>query len=125
MSMAIYYEARRGAPLSSGERERIRAIVQQFSVDDHIEERIRTGVGPNWESFCVYDPFDPTSPDVIFEGATKLPDNSEEAVWDGVQHWCSALTQIRRVLNDADWDVRVEDHDVHWDVANQSYDPSA
>lgn len=44
---------------------------------------------------------------VIFEGATKLPDNSENAVWDGLQHWCSLLSEIRRIIPDADWQVNV------------------
>jgi len=124
MSMSIYYEARRGDPLSDTERQQVDAIVQQYAVEEQIEERERTGIGPNWESFCVYEPSDPTSPDVIFEGATKLPDNSEDAMWHGLQHWCAALTQIRRVLIDANWQVFVEDRDIHWDAINKRYDPS-
>ena len=89
-----------------------------------IENYLQTGDGYNWESFCIYDPNDPTEPDVVFEGATKLPDNSEDAVWGGLQHWCAALTEIRRIIPDADWDVHVDDHEIQWDEAVGAFDPS-
>ena len=124
MSMSIYYEARRPTPLTASEREKVDAILREHAVEDQIEAHMQSGEGPNWESFCVYDPAEPTEPGVIFEGATALPDNSEEASWLGVLHWTSALTQIRRGLPDAAWDVRVEDHDIYWDAETQQYDPS-
>ncbi|MEM8550662.1 MAG: hypothetical protein AAGF10_07715 [Verrucomicrobiota bacterium] len=124
MSMSVYYEAWRDEPLSASEREKIDAVLREHAVEDQIEAYLKSGDGPNWESFCVYDPADPTSPDVIFEGATKLPDNSEDACWVGLQHWANALTQIRLVLPEAAWDFRVEDHDIYWDERTQQYDPS-
>ena len=60
---------------------------------------------------------------MIFEGATKLPDNSENAIWVGVQHWCSLLTAIRRILHNADWDVRVDDREIQWDDEVEEYNP--
>jgi hypothetical protein len=56
--------------------------------------------------------------------ATKIPDNSEEAIWIGVQHWCEALSELRRAIADAEWRVHVDDHDIVWDEARQEYDPS-
>ena len=44
-------------------------------------------------------------------------------MWVGVQHWCSVLTEIRRVLHNADWDVRVDDHSIQWDEDAGEYDP--
>ena len=108
MSMSIYYEARRSTPLTDDERAQILSIEVRYSVEDRIEQYNQTGGGFNWESFCVYDPGNPTASDVIFEGATGLPTNSAEVIWEGIQHWCSALTEIRGVLRDADWEVRVD-----------------
>ena len=124
MSISIYYTAVRAHPLNENEAAQISTIVEQYSVDDQIEAREQSGEGPNWESFCIYDPADPSEPNNIFEGATKLPDNSEEAVWVGVQHWCQALSAIRNVLADAKWEVRIDDHIIPWDDASQGFDPS-
>jgi hypothetical protein len=65
----------------------------------------------------------PTEPGVIFEGATKLPDTSEDDCWTGLQYWCSALSEIRRILSDAEWDVHVDDHQIAWDKEAGSFDP--
>ncbi|HEY4259500.1 MAG TPA: hypothetical protein VGM98_05055 [Schlesneria sp.] len=123
MSISIYYSARRAKPLTAAERAKISRIKAKYAVEAAIDEYDRTGEGYNWQSFFIYDPSDPTEPDVIFEGATGLPDNSEDAVWDGLQHWCKALTEIRRVLKDANWDVHVDDHEIVW-VDGSGYDPS-
>ena len=125
MSFSIYYTATRSTPLTDTESSAIASVVAEYSVDDQIEAREKSGDGPNWESFCVYDRADPTEPDAIFEGATKLPDNSEDAMWVGLQHWCKAISAIRRILPDAKWDVRVDDHEMQWDESAQEYDPSA
>jgi hypothetical protein len=122
MSVCIYYEARRKRPLSANEQTAVAAIIQRFSVDDRIERYMQSGQGLNWESFCLYDT--PTAPDIIFEGATKLPDKTEEAVRTGIRHWCAALSQIRRAVPEAEWRVAVDDHEMRWDEKTQSYDPT-
>lgn len=122
-SISIYFTARRAKRPSTAERKKVARIVAKYAVEDQIDEYNRTGEGYNWESFFIYDPNDPSEPDVIFEGATGLPNNSEDAVWEGLQHWCAALTEIRRVLSDADWDVHVNDHEIVW-VEESGYDPS-
>ena len=124
MSVSLYYTCRRATPLSDTERARIAIVEKNYAVEDQIEEYAKTNVGFNWESFCIYDPSDPTEHDVIFEGATKLPDNSEDAMWTGLQHWCAALSEIRNVLGDAHWDVRVDDHELQWDEHSCEYDPT-
>ena len=124
MGISIYYTARRGTPLSAIERTELQRIKKEHAVEDQIDEYNRTGSGPNWESFCVYDPRNLTKPNVIFEGATGLPTNSEDALWNGLQHWCAALAKIRLILSGAEWDVRVDDHDIVWDDVNSCYDPS-
>ncbi len=128
MSISIYYEAKRSKPLSGSEEDEIKKVIEEYSIDDQIEKKEKKGDGLNWESFCVYS-FDfsnnePSAPDVIFEGATKLPDNSEDAVWLGLQQWCELLTQIRKALRDADWYVHVDDHEIQWDSNMDAFDPT-
>lgn len=121
MSISIYYTATRNVPLTPSERSAVDSLVAGSSVDD----QIATGTGLNWESFCVYDPANPTTRDAVFEGATKLPDNSEDAVWFGLQHWCKLLTAVRHAITDSDWHVHVDDHDIPWDASACEFDPSA
>jgi hypothetical protein len=125
VSTSIYYEARRSRPLDPSEQEAIARIEKAYAVEAQIERYASTGEGPNWESFCVYDPADPTGPDVVFEGATKLPDNSDDHTVTGVTHWCRALSEIRLVLADADWWVHIDDADVPWNEELQQWDPWA
>jgi hypothetical protein len=125
MSISIYYTARRERPLTQNEEVSISGLLDAYSVEEKIKERERTRKGPNWSSFFVYDSASPSEPGVIFEGATQLPDNRAKNLWIGVQHWCALLTEIRRVLPDADWDVHIDDHDICWDNAHQEFDPSS
>jgi hypothetical protein len=122
LSVSIYYTAVRARRLDDAERANVAAIRQRYSVNDRIERYLQTGEGMNWSSFTLYDP--PHTPDAVIEGATPLPDNSENATWVGVRHWCAALSELRRAIPDAVWHVHVEDHDVHWDEAEHAYDPT-
>jgi len=122
MSVSIYYEAKRATPLSPVEKENVSELVEKFSVDKAIEKYMESGQGPNWESFGFYD--EPYDPGVILTGSTSLPDNTPEAAWIGIQHWCSALSEIRRAVGNATWEVQVEDHQVYWDDSKQAYDPA-
>jgi hypothetical protein len=124
MSFSIYYTAHRKTPLTPKERALVNESESRYTIEGQIVERERTGEGYNWTSFCVYDPADPTEPDVVFEGATQLPDNSEDAVWTGLQHWCQLLTEIRRAVHGASWRVTVDDHEILWDEKRGEYDPS-
>jgi len=122
MSISIYYAAVRKRGLTEPERAAVTAIKDRYSVNSQIEHYLQTGTGLNWESFILYAP--PLSPGAIIEGATKLPDNSEDALWVGMQHWCKALSELRRLIPDAIWHVHVEDHHVQWDEEQQAYDPT-
>jgi hypothetical protein len=124
MSISIYYTARRSRPLSTEERAAVDQLTAKYAIEDQLEEFLRTGEGYNWESFCIYDAADPTEPGVVFEGATKLPDNSEDAFLNGLQHWCNLLSEIRRAVPDAAWEVNVDDHDIPWNELTQLYDPT-
>jgi hypothetical protein len=122
MGISIYYAAHRPVPLTQGEREAVDEIVRRYSVADRIDDYHRTGLGWNGEDFCLYDPpFD--TPDTVLEGATRLPDQDEEVFWVAVRHWCEALSEIRRLLPDADWHVHVDDLAIFWDIGRQAFDP--
>jgi hypothetical protein len=123
MGVSIYYTAKRDRPLSAEEHVRIHCVVDNYAVEDQIDRYLASGQGPNWQSFFVYDSSDPSEPGVIFEGATGLPDNSEDAIRAGVQHWCAALSAIRRVVPDAEWRVYIEDCAIRWDQRKQHFDP--
>ena len=123
MSISIYYTARRDCPMSPAEETEIANLIAKYSVDLIVSKYMATGEGLNWESFCVYPP-DPKEPRIIFEGATRLPDNTSDALWEGTQHWCELLSGIRRVIESADWSAHIDDHDLVWDGKRREYDPT-
>jgi hypothetical protein len=123
MSISIYYTATRPCELSEAEQTGIERAIERYSVKEQIDDYHRTGVGWNGEDICLYaPPFN--SPNVVLEGATKLPDNNEDVIWDAVQHWCRALSETRRLLPDAVRHVHVDDHDIQWDESRQEFDAS-
>jgi hypothetical protein len=121
MSISIYYKATRDVPLSDSEKKTIDGLVAEYSVDAEIEKYLKTGEGLNWESFS----FIPSKePQVILSGSTKLPNNTPDADWIAVQHWCKLLSAIRRAVPEATWNVRVQNHRMHWDANALCYDPT-
>lgn len=124
MSFSIYYSARRPAPLSGEEQEDVRKVLTKYSVDARARRFAESGEGLNWEPFGMSDPKEFSAADVVFEGATRLPDNTEEAFSAGVVHWCNVLSALRRVIHKAMWSVRVEDQEIAWDYQNDRYDPA-
>ena len=89
MGVSIYYTARRSRDMSESEREAIMEVVRGHSVANEIDEYSQSGSGWNGEDFILYSPpFD--SPDTILEGATKLPDQTDDATWTAIRHWCKA-----------------------------------
>lgn len=123
MSTSIYYTARREQPLTKEEQQTIDSLIKEYSVENEISEYLESGKGFNRESFCVYDP-NTSESDIIFEGSTRLPDNSKEAIWQGVHHWSLLLSGIRCAIPDAKWHVHVDDHELVWDENYSEYDLS-
>ena len=121
MGISIYYQAKRANAMTESEKDAIDQLCAKYAIEERLKEYFESGKGLNWESFTV---FRSTGGQVIFEGATKLPDNSGDAIWHGVQHWCNLLTEIRWALPHASWSVHVEDHPIAWDEQLQRYDPS-
>jgi hypothetical protein len=119
MSTSLYYQAERKTPLSQSEITALQAIASRFAVDHAIETYVHTGVGYNWESFDLR--FNPR-PSVILEGVTKLPDNTEDAMGEGVQHWCACLSELRKALPESVWRVTVDDHEILWNGSAKTFD---
>lgn len=112
MIISIYYTAKRKQKLTHTEQEAINHLLEKYSVDEEIDEYLKTGEGHNWTSFSIYDPKNPTASDVIFEGATELPNNSEYAMFDGADHWAWLLEDIRNVIDGAEWDEENLEYDI-------------
>ncbi len=124
MSVSIYYTATRNSPLIDIEKTAIERIVLEKDVSAELETYLETGKGFNWETFTIYDLDKPSTENVIFEGATKLPNNTEEAIIVGLEHWLDTLTEIRRVVKGASWHVHVDDTDISWNEDKQAFDKS-
>lgn len=70
-------------------------------------------------------PFDvETEPNVVFEGATKLPFCSETSHELAIKYWCKLLSELRQVLFNAEWRVHIEDIHIPWDDKRQAFDCS-
>lgn len=110
MSVSIYYSADRKKVLSVEENKKIESVIEQYS-DSYPYKGIE-------EDFCVYH-YDLSTPEVIFNGSTKLPlsDDIEETM-TAVMHWAECLSDIRRLVPDAEWSVNMDDMDLIWDEEN-------
>jgi hypothetical protein len=124
MGISLYYEACRERSLSCAENAAINAAIERYPLDALIATVSVPAEEYNGEAFCVYPADADTERDVVFEGATKLPTNSEEAFWEALQYWCQLLSEIRRELPDSIWAVHIDDHDISWDPVRRRYDPS-
>jgi hypothetical protein len=124
MSFSIYYSARRPTSLSDQEQMEVDKVLARYRVDSRVKRFAETGEGLNWQPFGVALPSDYSAADVVFEGFTPLPDNTEEAFSQGVVHWCNALSALRRIIHKAMWSVRVEDQEIAWDYQHDRYDPA-
>ncbi len=81
MSTSLYYSATRTTPLTAEEQQQIAEWIETYSLEN-AKEDFDTVSEEEWEAFTVYNPTDPMQSDVIFEGATRLPDGSPEAKTD-------------------------------------------
>jgi hypothetical protein len=121
MGVSIYYTASRPQPLTPVERRAVDAIIARYPVEALIAELEIAEDDYSGEGFCVYD--EDTEPGVVFEGATKLP-YTDDAFSAALEYWCALLSQVRRLIKGATWNVHVDDYDVPWDEEVQRFDPS-
>ena len=124
MSLSIYYSARRPTPLSEQEQVEVQKVLVRYSVESRVKRFEETGEGLNWRPFGILASSDFSTADVVLEGSTPLPDNTEEAFSAGVVHWCNVLSALRRIIHKAMWSVRIEDQEITWDYQNDRYDPA-
>jgi hypothetical protein len=125
MGVSIYYTASRAEPLTTTERSAIESVIARYPLDTLIAKCSVAEGEYDGEDFCVYPTDDDTEPGVVFEGATKLPLCSVDAMWAALQHWCRLLSEVRRALPNTTWRVHVDDHDIPWVEELRSFDPSA
>lgn len=126
MSVSIYYNARRRAQLTPSEIETIKNIINKYSIDELLEAYFFEGTGLNWESFDYEFNTEAGSfftKGIVFCGSTKLPDNTDDAIVFGLQHWSKCLTEIHLALPRCNWSVRVDDHVIEWDTKSNVYNP--
>ena len=128
MSLSIYYNATRDHPLTAAEKGIVSANLKQFSVEEKIEAYQQTGEGWNGESYTFYTDADGDflageEDQVVLEGATTLPDSSDEMTEEALQYFCNALTQLRLAIPTLKWEVDFEDIEIKWDDSFKRYVP--
>lgn len=103
MSCSIYYTAERKTPLTDAERISVSNIVEKYNSEYPFDEKA--------EDFCVYDNL---TENVIFEGATKLPDSDIELSFEIAEYWLECLTEITKLLHGCEWSVTLDDDSLVW-----------
>lgn len=102
MSIVLSYRALRDEPLSADEAAAIDIVIARYQSDFEYREAA--------DAFTV-NPSDPNASEVIFAGTVCLP--AEDA--ESRDYWMCCLTDIRRILEDADWTVSQGDTALDWD----------
>ena len=119
--MSIQYSAARPRALTDVERRLLEEKLRQFSVDRQIARFRETGEGANWDPFTLFEP-PYREPGTIIEGVTRLPDNTQDALVMGLQHWCDLLAELRKEIADAQWRVSVDRKPIPWDEESGEYE---
>ncbi|WP_405405191.1 hypothetical protein [Streptomyces sp. NBC_01104] len=106
MSVSLYYNAHRPAPLTDAESASVARVVAartaSFPYDDE-------------ESLYVYER-DAGAAQEILAGSTKMPFDPGRLM-PVIAHVLDSVTELRRALPDAEWRVHMDDLDVPWDEA--------
>ena len=107
MGVSIYYVAKRDKQLAIEEEQEIKTVINNYNESfPH---------GDTGESFCVYEA-DNEKTEVVFEGSTRLPlSDALEETMGAISHWSACLSEIRRVIPNAEWSVQLDDTDFFWD----------
>lgn len=109
MSISIYYSAQRENELCKEEYKTVNSIIEEYNKSYPYRGQ---------ENFGFYD-FEKLEDYIIFSGSIKLPlTNQVEDTYIGALHWASCLTEIRKVISDAQWDVSIDDVDLSWSETN-------
>ena len=111
MSIVLSYRALRDEPLSADEAAAIDIVIARYQSDFEYREAA--------DAFTV-NPSDPNASEVIFSGTVcplgkLLSGSSTERICRRKNDWMCCLTDIRRILEDADWTVSQGDTALDWD----------
>lgn len=109
MSVSLYYTARRQQPATQQEKELCRQIGDRYDA--------RYPYGELYEGFCIYDlerDRQNWEQDVIFSGATKLPPEGPDLIFQIANWWLDCLEEITKALPGAQWHVNLDDFDLEW-----------
>ncbi|MFD7714571.1 hypothetical protein [Streptomyces sp. NPDC059814] len=112
MSVSLYYSARRAAPLTEVESSAIEGVVAAHSSSLPYADE---------EGLYLYELPDDGSAERV-DGSTKMPSDFDRLM-PVVTHVLHSVTELRRVLPDAEWSVHMDDIDIPWDEA-EGYDLS-
>lgn len=100
MSYALYYEATRKQSLTEQEKTIAKKIIEKYCSEYPFKRKA--------EDFCMYDENEYRG-NIIFNGSTKLPGNSPETLFEVANYWLKCLTEITKLLVNAEWNVTFDD----------------
>ena len=118
MSMDIYYTARRKTPLSAEEETKIHEIMDKYWKKYPRKEEYE---GPGTFGWSEEDG------DAIYSGNLRVPlefmssdaeDENYKVMKEFMDYWLKFLSDITRVLSDAEWDAQFEDLPLIWEEEN-------
>ena len=119
MSVSLYYAARRSRALSDDERAAVARIVAEANLAPTLDAAAEEQLA-HWEGLSLRP--DASRGDDLLVGASQLPSSPELAV-EVVEHLCAALSELRRALPGASWNVHIDDVDVPWNEELERFDP--
>lgn len=105
MSFSLYYEAKRVEKITKQEQAACQEIIERYCFEYDFEEKV--------EDFGVYEFEEETN--IIFGGATKLPDSAPEIMFEAANYWLKCLTEITNTLPDCQWTVTFEEVELIFD----------
>jgi len=100
MSFALYYEATRKQSLAEQEKTIAKKIIEKYCSEYPFKRKV--------EDFCMYDENE-YQDNIIFSGSTKLPGNGPKTLFEVANYWLECLTEITKLLVNAEWNVTFDD----------------
>lgn len=98
MGMSLYYEAKREQTATEQEWRTCCDIVVRYREQYPFPEK--------YEDFWIYDRNEEAN--IVFHGATKLPTDDVDTLFNVANYWLKCLTEITNILPDCVWTVSFE-----------------
>jgi hypothetical protein len=121
MATSLYYQVKRDRPISDDEWGEIERIVNRYTDDQEIRNLTLNGGG---ELFSISRPA--SKGQILLQGATELPGRLfREDVFDFmtvVEAWFHLLSDLRNLIPDAIWEVRLDDQPLYWNPTSLEYE---